>query len=160
MIDAEKTYLPHFLYPATLYADNKPIRVQTILGSCVSVCLFDPAQGVGGINHFMLPVWTGNGLATPKYGDIAIEKLVERMIALGAHPRNLIAKIFGGAELLGSSNRSGSVGPRNIEIAKHRLSEMNIQILAASVGGKFGRKIIFHTQTGQVFVRQLTQQHN
>jgi len=159
MLDIEKTYLPHFLYPSTLYAGAGSIRVQTILGSCVSVCLFDTMLSVGGINHFMLPVWTGTGLATPKYGDIAIEKLVERMIALGSHPGNLIAKIFGGSELLGSTG-SRNVGPRNVEIARHLLSQMNIPILGANVGGKFGRKIIFHTQTGQVFMRQLTEHQN
>jgi chemotaxis protein CheD len=157
MINTEKTYLPHFLYPATLCAESRPMRVQTILGSCVSVCLFDTLQNIGGINHFMLPIWTGTGLATPKYGDIAIEKLVERMIGLGTHPGNLIAKIFGGSELI---NNSRSVGPRNVELARHLLAQKNIPILGASVGGKFGRKIIFNTQTGQVFMRHLTQQHN
>lgn len=156
MINTDKTY-SHFLYPATLYAESKQVSVQTILGSCVSVCLFDTAKNVGGINHFMLPVWTGNGLATPKYGDIAIEKLLERMLALGSNPRNLIAKIFGGSELLNSSH---SIGPRNIEIAKHILSKMGIPIFSTSVGGKFGRKIIFHAHTGQVYMRYLAQQLN
>ena len=93
-----------YLYPAALVVPKKPTIVHTILGSCVSVCLFDKKNNFGGINHFMLPLWNGNGLASPKYGNIAIEKLYENMLQTGSEHKNLIAKVFGG----GAKNLKGN----------------------------------------------------
>jgi chemotaxis protein CheD len=139
-----------FLYPAALYADKEPTEVVTILGSCVSVCLWDPVKMIGGINHFMLPLWSGQGLASPRYGDIAIEKLIAHLSDLGSLKRNLKAKVFGGGEVLDFKNASFNIGARNIEIALATLNEQSIPIVAKSVGGKFGRKILFFSETGEV----------
>ncbi len=139
-----------FLYPAALYANTHPTQVVTILGSCVAVCLWDPVTKTGGINHFMLPLWNGQGLASPRYGDIAIEKLIEQMIENGSLHRNLKAKIFGGGEVLELKSSTFNIGRRNIEIAENLLAEHNIPIISKSVGGKFGRKIMFQTETGEV----------
>ena len=84
----------HYLYPSALFASARPHKVVTVLGSCVSVCLWDPFLRIGGINHYMLPLWNGEGLASPKYGNIAIEKLIERMLYLGSRKSNLQAKIW------------------------------------------------------------------
>ena len=67
----------HYLYPSALFAEKERYMVDTILGSCVAVCLFDSVKKIGGINHYMLPLWNGNGLASPKFGNIATEKLIE-----------------------------------------------------------------------------------
>ncbi len=139
-----------FLYPAALYAGREPTQIVTILGSCISVCLIDYNLQIGGINHFMLPLWNGHGLASPRYGNIAIKKLIEKMERLGSRRLNLKAKIFGGAEVLKSENISFNIGKRNIELAKSVLKEYNIPIISSSLGGKYGRKILFQSNTGQV----------
>lgn len=139
-----------FLYPAALYADREPTQVVTILGSCVAVCLWDPVRKIGGINHFMLPLWNGEGLASPRYGNIAIDKLIEQMTELGSRKKNLKAKVFGGGEVLEIQNASFNIGLRNIEMGINQLQEHNIPIISKSVGGKFGRKILFYTGTGEV----------
>lgn len=146
----------HFLYASTLFAEKKPTEIQTVLGSCVSVCLYDPVLNVGGINHYMLPLWTGEGLATAKYGNIAIEKLLERMIELGCYRKSLIAKIFGGAEQLGDHGIYG-IGKRNVVVAHETLSSLKIPVVASSVGGDIGRKIRFNTGTGQVLMKFVNQ---
>ena len=69
----------HYLYPSALFAEKEQYMVDTILGSCVAVCLFDTKLKIGGINHYMLPLWNGNGLASPKFGNIATEKLIEKI---------------------------------------------------------------------------------
>lgn len=140
----------HFLYPAELYVSKTPYQINTILGSCVAVCLFDPVTNIGGMNHYMLPYWNGQGLASPKYGNIAIEKLVDKMISLGCHKHNLKAKIFGGGEVIETQVVQFHIGLRNIELAKQFLEEKKIPIIASSVGGKLGRKIEFITSTGEV----------
>ena len=138
----------HFLYPSSIIVSAEPCEITTILGSCVAVCIFDPFLAIGGINHYMLPLWNGVGLESPKYGNIAIEKLIIKLVLNGSKRKNLRAKIFGGSELL--QYLSYPIGTRNIEIAEKMLKGEGIPILASSVGGKFGRKIIFNTGTGEV----------
>lgn len=141
----------HYLYPAALFADRLPHLVNTILGSCVAVCLYDPTFKIGGINHFMLPLWNGQGLASPKYGNIAIEKLISKLSNYGCSTSNMIAKVFGGGEVIQTiTAKSFNIGERNIELALGMLNEYNIRIVSKSVGGKFGRKIQFNSGTGEV----------
>lgn len=140
----------HFLLPSQIFVSQEDFKVNTILGSCVAVCLWDSVNQIGGINHFMLPYWNGNGLATPKYGDIAIDKLLKKMIELGASLNLIKAKIFGGGHVLGKDTFIYNVGERNIELAESKLLEYRIPIIARSTGGNTGRKILFCTQSGLV----------
>ncbi len=140
----------HFLYPAELFVSKTPYQINTILGSCVAVCLYDPVLKIGGINHYMLPYWNGQGLASPKYGNIAIEKLLDKMLSLGCNKNNLKAKIFGGGEVIETQVVQFHIGSRNIEVARQILEEKKIPLLNSSVGGKLGRKIEFITFTGEV----------
>ncbi len=147
----DNRYLQHFLYPSSLFASKDPYVVKTILGSCVAICLWDKKLKIGGMNHYMLPNWNGNDLASPKYGNIAIDKLVERLLHHGSDIRNIQAKIFGGGELLESATgNSNMIGERNIRVARLMLEEKKIPIVASSTGGRRGRKIIFFTDTGEV----------
>ena len=143
----------HYLYPSALFAEKTPFMVDTVLGSCVAVCLFDQHLKIGGINHYMLPFWNGNGLASPKYGNIATEKLIEKMLRNGATIQNMVAKVFGGANQM---NTSLKIGDQNVEIARQTLSNNGIKIVAENVGGGVGRKLRYNTGTGQVMMKFLT----
>lgn len=145
----------HFLYPSALFVTDQPHRVSTILGSCIAVCLYDPILKIGGINHYMLPFWNGQGLASPKYGNIAIERLLERMLLLGSKKSNLRAKVFGGGEVIDTNIPQFRIGERNIHLAIDMLNELKIPIVAKSVGGKLGRKIEYLTATGEVKQRYI-----
>lgn len=145
----------HYLYPSTLFAEKQAHTVDTILGSCVAICLFETKLKIGGMNHYMLPLWNGEGLASPKYGNIANEKLIEKMLRLGCKKENMVAKIFGGANQI---NSSINVGGRNIQIAKEQLTTHNIKILKENTGGNIGRKLRFDTGTGEVFMKFLSKQ--
>jgi len=140
----------HFLYPGAIFASNEPYFITTILGSCVAVCLYDPVLKIGGMNHFMLPLWNGQGLASPRYGNIAIKKIIDKMEALGSSKANIKAKIFGGAEIIATNINQFMIGDRNIHIAKDILKEEEIPVVGSSLAGKLGRKIIFDTYTGQI----------
>jgi len=144
--------LKHFLFPGTLFASSQYYQISTVLGSCVAVCLWDSVNRMGGINHFMLPLWNGEGLATPKYGNIAMEKLVAKMLGMGCRLNFLTAKVFGGANVMGTGNEVFLIGDRNIMLAYQLLEEFGIPVVASDVGGRFGRKIILHTATGVVLV--------
>lgn len=145
----------HFLHPSSLYVSKDPYWVTTILGSCVAVCLYDPNRNLGGINHFMLPYWNGDGLESPKYGNVAIRQLVQKMLDCGAKKEDLVCKIFGGAEVLVEHDSVYHIGQRNIELAYRVLSEMEITVISSSTGGKLGRKIHFNTSTGEVLQKYL-----
>lgn len=144
----------HFLYPSALFASREPMVVSTILGSCVAVCLWDERRAVGGINHYMLPLWNGHGLASPKYGNIAMDRLFDRMRELGSRPSDLVAKVFGGGEVIEGGQRF-RIGPRNIEFALARLKELGVPVVAKSTGGQQGRRIEFETHTGVVRQRYI-----
>lgn len=150
-----ETETSHYLYPGMLYAKDGQCAITTILGSCISVCLWDGAVKMGGMNHFLLPFWNGEGLPSPKYGNIAIPMLIEKMLSLGCRKENIVAKCFGGGAVLGPSNGMMNVGERNIALARDILREENIPIIGNDTGGNLGRKIIFYTDSGDVFVRRL-----
>ena len=131
-------YLQHFLYPSSFFASKEPYVVKTVLGSCVAVCLWDKRLHFGGINHYMLPTWSG--------------KLIEKMKSMGSRIEDIQAKVFGGGELLdvGGGKSSTMIGERNIMIARMMLEERKIPVVGSSTGGKRGRKILFFTDTGEV----------
>jgi len=147
----------HYLYPSMLFADKDRYKVTTVLGSCIAVCLHDTKLNIGGINHFMLPLWNGQGLASPKYGNVAIEKLIKNMERLGSTRSNMIAKVFGGANLSEGILRIGS---RNSQVAFDYLEKEKIRIVAQSVGGNVGRKIIYDTRTSEVMMKFIQKQIN
>ena len=151
----ETDYSAHFLFPGTLFAPRSPHKVSTILGTCVAVCLWDPVLCVGGMNHFLLPYWNGDGLASPKYGNIAIGKLLDRMVALGSNPAHLKAKLFGGKNDGELDQSIWKVGRRNVILAEEIMKEMKIPIVSSSLGGPLGRKIIFNTFNGEVMMKYI-----
>lgn len=144
-----------FLHPSTIRVSKEPQWITTILGSCVAVCFFDQKNKIGGINHFMLPYWNGDGLESPKYGNVAIIQLYQKMLESGAKKENLVCKIFGGAEVLGEQLFSFNVGKRNIELAYKILAEMDLPVVSSSTGGKQGRKIHYNTGTGELLQKYL-----
>jgi chemotaxis protein CheD len=152
--ESRAVYLP----PGLLFASKDPGAVTTVLGSCVAVCLFDPGARAGGINHYLLPFWNGEGLASPKYANVALPKLVERLIGLGCHPRGLRAKLFGGASVFQQVGGLYGVGQRNVAFAEQYLAEAGIPVLARDVGEWWTRKVIFHVHTGEAFVRRIRPQ--
>jgi len=128
--------------------------VKTVLGSCVSVCLFDKRLKTGGISHFLLPQWKGKGLATPRYGNVAINLLYKKMIGAGSSSSDLVSKIFGGAKLVNTGPLSSHPGILNVKAAKRYLKLLNIDIVSEDTGGHNGRILIFNPPTGTVWVKK------
>jgi chemotaxis protein CheD len=139
-----------FIYSSGLMVTKKPLVLTTVLGSCVAICLFDNKLRAGGMNHFMLPLWNGNGLASPKYGNIAIERLISEMEGIGSIRSDIVAKVFGGGRMLKEQSNFFDIGRRNIDLAFQMLRQERITVVANSTGGTKGRKIYFNTQTGEV----------
>lgn len=142
-----------FIHVGQIHVDSTPHAISTVLGSCVAVCLYDAVLGIGGMNHYLLPFWNGNGLQSPKFGNIAIPKLLESMFARGSTPKTLQAKIFGGASMNIGGSDAMMIGQKNILVAKEILKEYKIAIVAEDIGGQNGRKIQFDLERGKVLLK-------
>ncbi len=146
--------------PGELYASRRNILIVTVLGSCVSACLRDPAARVGGMNHFMLPEHSGNNtlLSEPaRYGAHAMEMLINNLLSMGARRDRLEAKVFGaGRVLTGMSD----VGARNAQFALDYLERERIPVKARDVGGENARKVYLFVETGRVLVKEINKLRN
>ena len=105
-----------FIHVGEIFVGIKPTAIVTVLGSCVGVCLYDKVELIGGMNHYLLPLWNGNGLESPKYGNVAIPKLIENMENIGCLRRNMEAKIFGGANIHRANSEGQLIGQKNVLI--------------------------------------------
>ncbi|MGE3550749.1 MAG: chemotaxis protein CheD [Geobacter sp.] len=143
-----------YLQPGELFVDNQPALVQTILGSCISVTLFCPRGGFGGICHALLP--TGRPDEATRHVDGAVRLLLDRMIAFGARHQLLEAKLFGGSRVLGvPPSQRLTVGEQNLACAKLLLHQLNVDLIAEDTGGLRGRMLFFNSGTGEVFIRKV-----
>ena len=145
-----------FLHPGQTCVSSEPCTVTTIVGSCVAVCLWDPILHVGGVTHYILAKWEGAGQASSRYGDVAIEMLVNKMTELGGYRQRMQAHLFGGACMFDSfREREHHLGVMNVEIAVEALGKYGIKILTQQVGGRKGRKIVFQTSDGTFTVKEI-----
>ena len=127
------------------------------LGSCIGLTLYDPAIKVGGMVHYMLPDSTKlkNNANIAKFGDTGIKELYRLMVANGASPRRMVAKIAGGAKMFEVSGLSevGHVGERNAEEAKIMLKELKIPLVAEDTGLNYGRTVQLDCETGEFLIK-------
>ena len=152
---AARVRRPHFLHPGQLIASPAPALVTTILGSCVAVCLWDTAAGVGGVNHFILPFGPGGDPAPHRFGGPATRDLIGRLLQLGASRQTLQAKAFGGASTAPGRGAAEALGFRNVARALEVLEAEGIPVTARDTEGSRGRKVLFQTDDGAAWVRAL-----
>ncbi|SIN89542.1 chemotaxis protein CheD [Vannielia litorea] len=118
----------------------------TILGSCVSVCLWDNHARLGGMNHILLPGGGGTDLYEAAIGANAMELLINGMLKAGAHRDRLEAKVFGGARMIKASS---DIGARNGAFVIEFLERERIPLTAQSLGGTQGRRVQFWPESGR-----------
>ena len=125
--------------------------ISTILGSCVACCLWDPLAQVGGMNHILLATNAGNSSSALQISGVhAMELLINDLLKIGAARERLLAKVFGGAQMIaGLSN----IGPANCDFALTYLRTEGIACKAQSLGGDKARQVIFFPTTGAVRVK-------
>lgn len=140
----------YFLQPGYIYAPDGPQSISAVIGSGVSVCIFDRGKKTGGMNLYQYPHMAQEGKTTAKYGNVAIMALIGMMKKQGARRKDLEAQIFGGAKYPGSMGRD--IGRENIEIAREILKKFKISLTSEDVGGEKGRKVVFNTFTNEIAV--------
>jgi chemotaxis protein CheD len=139
------------------YASKEPEIIRTVLGSCVAVCLIEPEQQIGGMNHILLPGKPDLRLFndSARYGINAMELLINKILNLGGKRHLLIAKAFGGGHIIPTISRENGVGGRNIKFVIDFLKNERIKIVGHDLGGRESRKIYFYTDTGEVFLKRI-----
>lgn len=154
------------ILPGEFYVSSEGEMIATVLGSCISACVRDVKLGVGGMNHFMLPIqgqfnteqWGSDAnTAATRYGNWAMEYLLNSLYALGARKENLEVKLFGGGQVLANMT---DIGQRNILFAYDYLRKEGLNVKAADVGDIFSRKVLYFPDTGSVKVRRITSTRN
>jgi chemotaxis protein CheD len=145
------------VHPGDVVIVAEPTRLVTVLGSCVAVCMYDLEAKVAGMNHYLFPeTLSSDAVDRGRFGDFAISKLAGGLLARGARPAQLRAKLFGGASPENSDSWHGEqAGARNIATALSKLAELGIPVLNKDVGGTKGRRVEFHSRDGSVYVRRI-----
>jgi chemotaxis protein CheD len=144
------------VFPGEFYVTSKSDEVLvTVLGSCVSACIRDPKTGIGGMNHFMLPMGDGGSWEgeSTRYGNFAMEKLINELLKLGCPRERMEVKVFGGGNVIDSSTQ---IGTKNAEFVLKFLANEGISCAAQDLCGMHPRRIQYYPSTGRV-VRRLLQ---
>lgn len=151
------------LLPGEYYVTSKDMLLVTVLGSCVAACIRDPQNGIGGMNHFMLPdsrVGENDPLSrSARYGTYAMEILINHITRMGARRANLEAKVFGGGSVLAGLTMA-NVGERNAEFVLRFLETAKIRVVARDLVDVYPRKVYYFPKTGKVLVKKLRILHN
>jgi chemotaxis protein CheD len=140
-----------FVKSGEVHCSENSAIFKTVLGSCVSVCLWDEQLRIGGLNHFILPSGR-NAEVDARFGNIAIPQLIARLQALGCS--SLVAKVFGGAAVMPTGSIA-SVGDGNTNLAIALLRERRIPVIAQRTGGGLGIVIQYWSGNGDVLVREI-----
>lgn len=141
--------------PGEFYASQHSELISTVLGSCVAACMRVPGARIGGMNHFMLPNSARDDeirllAAGPRYGAVAMERLINAVLSKGGRRQDIEVKLFGGGKVL---DIDSAVGERNVEFAMDFVKSEGLKLLAVDVGGMAARKLQYFPETGMARVR-------
>ena len=143
-----------YLHPGEMCFCERPTRVETVLGSCVSITMWNARLQIGCICHAVLPRQRG-GDDPFKYVDSSIQNMLRVLDKHSSRRGDLEVKLFGGASMRQLTPRHRSVGSQNIEAATDVLRDQGIALRVTDTGGTSGRKLLFYTATGEVFVKRI-----
>lgn len=155
------------ILPGECYVSAQGEMIATVLGSCVAACIRDRRIGVGGMNHFMLPVQQSERMidrpslvnAALCYGNWAMEYLINEILKQGGRKSDFEVKIFGGGRVLcGLSNLD--IGARNLSFVLEYLAREGMAVAAQDLGGEYPRKVLYFSDTGAVKMKRLKTRAN
>jgi chemotaxis protein CheD len=164
--DPENGVIAAKLLPGDYYVTKDDEMITTVLGSCVSACIRDSVSGIGGMNHFMLPETSRSRLNSReesvvgtalRYGNYAMEHLINTILQYGGKRKNLEVKLFGGGKIIATL---GDVGSRNIEFVLDYVDTEALNLVSHDLGDIYPRKVNFYPMTGKVRMKKIKDIHN
>jgi chemotaxis protein CheD len=143
------------------FTTHNQMILQTFVGSCVAICIFDAVAKIAGMAHIMLPK---NNTSDPtpkpegKFADVALKILLERLVSNGAKASRLKAKMAGGANVFRNENKQNvfNIGNRNIDAIRATLAEKKIPIVSEDVGSTNGRWVSFDVNSAEMTIKERT----
>ena len=164
--DREREIIAAKILPGEYYVTQENELITTVLGSCVSACIRDKESGLGGMNHFMLPETNSGklkkgseaivGIAT-RYGNYAMEHLINTILSNGGKRKNLEVKVFGGGKIIAALT---DVGMKNIDFVLSYIDQEGLKLLSQDLGDIYPRKVIYFPKTGKVGMKKIQDLHN
>jgi len=154
------------ILPGQYYVTKHHEGIYTTLGSCIAACIRDQVLNIGGMNHFLLPAGSGmerndwkaaNTSAATRYGNYAMEHLINEILRNGGKRQNLEVKVFGGGSIMAKST---DVGRRNITFVQDYLQTEGLTVTSEDLGNIYPRMVIYFPATGRVRVKRLRSLHN
>jgi len=161
MRDPRFTHEIASILPGEYFVSGEPMVVYTVLGSCISACIRDPAAGVGGMNHFMLPEPKEGGNdswgESTRYGSFAMESLINDILKRGGHKSRLEIKLFGAGKIYEGHI---DVGARNAEWVLKYLRTEGLTPVKTDLGDVYPRKVYYFTESGRVLIKKIERVKN
>ena len=163
---SRKTVVAKIL-PGEYYVTTEQEAIATVLGSCISTCIWDEKRQIGGMNHFMLPLkgmdhskakWEFHDSYSCRYGIWAMECLINELLKYGANRHDMRVKIFGGGTII--KDMSTPIGEQNIRFALDYIANEELPMVGSDVGGPWPRKVLFYPASGRALVKRLQSMHN
>jgi chemotaxis protein CheD len=165
-LDRDHGIIAAKILPGEYYVTLENELITTVLGSCISACVRDKELGIGGMNHFMLPETTAEkmkqgsdamiGNAT-RYGNYAMEHLINTILTNGGKRKNLEVKVFGGGKIIPTLS---DVGEKNVQFVLDYIDQEGLTLLSKDLGDIYPRKVIYFPQTGKVGMKKIQDLHN
>jgi len=154
------------ILPGEYYVTVHDEVIVTVLGSCVSACVRDTVFGIGGMNHFMLPInkgddpssFGGAGISA-RFGNFAMEQMINDILKNGGRRENLEIKVFGGGRVLKNMSTL-DIGQKNIDFILQYIKDESLKLAAQDLGDVYPRKVVYFPVSGRVRVKKLRSIHN
>jgi chemotaxis protein CheD len=151
-----KTRIVIDISDAKVSDDTLDVLVTYSLGSCIGVCLYDPAIHVGGMLHYQLPTAKMDAeRARSKpfmFADTGMKLLLDRLLTMGANKKRLHVRLAGGATMA-TGPQGFDIGKRNYLAIRKILWSEALFIDAEDVGGGVARSLYLDMADGTVTVR-------
>ena len=149
------------IMPGEYYYSGEEEYIATTLGSCVAACIWDEKHKIGGMNHFMLPLtdkdhsevtWGSLPTEATRYGNYAMEFLINELLKHGGEKSEFQVKLFGGGKVL---EGAGNVGERNIQFVLDYVKSENLNLISQDLGDRYSRKVLFDPLTGRAWMKKI-----
>jgi|CXWL01.1.fsa_nt_gi chemotaxis protein CheD len=164
--DREHEVIAAKILPGEYYVTHEHELITTVLGSCISACIRDKETGIGGMNHFMLPETSADKLKrgsesvvgnATRYGNYAMEHLINSILSNGGKRKNLEVKVFGGGKIIPTLT---DVGIKNIDFVLDYIDQEGLKLISQDLGDIYPRKVIYFPSTGKVGMKKIQDLHN
>ncbi len=162
----EKNIIVAKILPGEFYVTNEDEMITTVLGSCIAACIRDKVTGIGGMNHFMLPETSKQQLQdgmeavvgnATRYGNYAMEHLINTILQNGGQRKNLEVKLFGGGKVIPTM---GTVGERNVQFALNYVDAEGLELISHDLGDNYPRNVQYYPKTGKAMMKKIKNLHD